>query len=189
MFSYSTTGKRLLDICLSAAGLAFTLPLIVAVALVIRTTLGSPMLFTQVRPGRHGRPFILYKFRSMSDARAPDGELLGDEARLTAVGHWLRKLSLDELPQLWNVLRGEMSLVGPRPLIETEDQLVDGWGRRRLELTPGITGLWQVLGRTAIPFEEMVKLDYLYVANWSVWGDIRLILRTLPVILSRRGAN
>jgi lipopolysaccharide/colanic/teichoic acid biosynthesis glycosyltransferase len=97
--------------------------------------------------------------------------------------------SADELPQLWNVLRGEMSLVGPRPLIESEDQLVEGWARGRLDLTPGITGYWQVLGRTIIPFAEMVKLDYLYVTNWSLWTDIRLILRTLPVVLTRRGAN
>jgi lipopolysaccharide/colanic/teichoic acid biosynthesis glycosyltransferase len=96
---------------------------------------------------------------------------------------------LDELPQLWNVVRGEMSLVGPRPLIPAEDEHVQAWARRRLDLTPGITGYWQVLGRTRIPFEEMVKLDYLYVMNWSWWEDVRLMLRTLPVVICGRGAN
>ncbi|HWX88397.1 MAG TPA: sugar transferase, partial [Solirubrobacteraceae bacterium] len=105
------------------------------------------------------------------------------------VGRLLRLTSLDELPQLWNVLRGDMSLVGPRPLVVEEDRMVDDWARGRLDLTPGVTGLWQVLGRTSIPFEEMVKLDYLYVTNWSLWGDVRLMLRTLPVVLRRRGAN
>ncbi len=101
----------------------------------------------------------------------------------------MRRLSLDELPQLWNVVRGEMSMVGPRPLIPAEDERVLGWARGRLDLTPGITGYWQVLGRTRIPFEEMVKLDYLYVMNWSLWEDVRLMLRTLPVVLGGRGAN
>jgi len=96
---------------------------------------------------------------------------------------------LDEVPQLWNVVRGEMSLVGPRPLIPAEDEHVQTWARRRLDLTPGITGYWQVLGRTRIPFEEMVKLDYLYVMNWSLWEDVRLMLRTLPVVIAGRGAN
>jgi lipopolysaccharide/colanic/teichoic acid biosynthesis glycosyltransferase len=108
---------------------------------------------------------------------------------LIGAGRFLRLASLDELPQLWNVLKGDMSLVGPRPLVAEEDRMVDDWARGRLDLTPGITGLWQVLGRTSIPFEEMVKLDYLYVTNWSLWGDIRLILRTLPVVLRRDGAN
>jgi lipopolysaccharide/colanic/teichoic acid biosynthesis glycosyltransferase len=114
---------------------------------------------------------------------------LDRDPRITRVGRVLRLTSLDELPQLWNVLKGEMSLVGPRPLIESEDGQIGGWARSRLDLTPGLTGLWQVLGRTNIPFEEMVKLDYLYVTNWSLWGDIRLILRTLPIVLARRGAN
>jgi lipopolysaccharide/colanic/teichoic acid biosynthesis glycosyltransferase len=114
---------------------------------------------------------------------------LEHDPRITRVGRFLRLASLDELPQLWNVLLGDMSLVGPRPLIPEEDSMVDEWARGRLDLTPGITGLWQVLGRTSIPFEEMVKLDYLYVTNWSLWGDLRLMIRTLPVVLKGNGAN
>jgi sugar transferase EpsL len=189
MFSYSTTGKRLLDICLSAAGLAFTLPLIVAVALVIRTTLGSPMLFTQVRPGRHGRPFILYKFRSMSDARAPDGELLGDEARLTAVGHWLRKLSLDELPQLWNVLKGDMSLVGPRPLLMEYLPLYSPKQARRHEVRPGITGWAQVNGRNAVSWEERFDLDLWYVERVSLTLDLRILSMTVLRVVRPHGIS
>jgi lipopolysaccharide/colanic/teichoic acid biosynthesis glycosyltransferase len=189
MFSYSTTGKRLLDICLSAAGLAFTLPLIVAVALVIRTTLGSPMLFTQVRPGRHGRPFILYKFRSMSDARAPDGELLGDEARLTAVGHWLRKLSLDELPQLWNVLKGDMSLIGPRPLLMEYLPLYSPKQARRHEVRPGITGWAQVNGRNAVSWEERFDLDLWYVERVSLTLDLRILSMTVLRVVRPHGIS
>ena len=112
-----------------------------------------------------------------------------DDPRVTRVGRFLRLTSLDELPQLWNVLRGEMSLVGPRPLVEDEGGQLVGWRRSRIDLKPGLTGLWQVLGRTSIPFEEMIKLDYVYVTNWSMWNDIRLLLRTLPIVLGRRGAN
>ena len=193
--------KRGMDL-LGASLLLFLLaPLMLGIAVVVRVTSPGPALFRQRRIGRHGRSFELRKFRTMYlDAEQRVDELrafskdpnwlhLDDDPRITPVGRFLRRTSLDELPQLWTVLRGDMSIVGPRPLIESEDDLVDGWGRRRLELTPGITGLWQVLGRTNIPFEEMVKLDYLYVTSWSAWGDIRLILRTLPAILSRRGAN
>jgi lipopolysaccharide/colanic/teichoic acid biosynthesis glycosyltransferase len=115
--------------------------------------------------------------------------MLDHDPRVTRVGRFLRKASVDELPQLWNVLRGEMSLVGPRPMPLDTDAQINGWGRRRLDLTPGITGLWQVLGRTTIPFDEMIKLDYLYVTNWSLWGDVKLLLRTVFVVMNRRGAN
>jgi lipopolysaccharide/colanic/teichoic acid biosynthesis glycosyltransferase len=125
----------------------------------------------------------------LAQSKDPGWLHLEHDPRVTRVGRLLRLSSLDELPQLWNVLKGEMSLVGPRPLAEAEDRQLEGWRRSRVDLTPGITGLWQVLGRTSIPFEEMIKLDYLYVTNWSLWTDIRLILRTLPVVLLRRGAN
>ena len=176
-------------------------PLIALVALAVKLGLRGTVLFRQRRIGRKGRSFRLLKFRTMvpgaerqveellERSEDPNWLKLDHDPRITRVGRVLRLTSLDELPQLWNVLRGDMSLVGPRPLIETEDATVGGWARTRLDLAPGITGLWQVLGRTNIPFEEMVKLDYLYVTNWSLWLDIKLLLRTCLVIVHRRGAN
>jgi lipopolysaccharide/colanic/teichoic acid biosynthesis glycosyltransferase len=123
------------------------------------------------------------------DANESSGPLfkIREDPRVTRVGYWVRKLSLDELPQLINVLKGEMSLVGPRPFVIYEDDKIAGWARRRLDLTPGITGLWQVMGRNEIGFDEMVKLDYLYVNNWSLWWDVKILLRTAPVVFLRRG--
>ncbi|MFL5779846.1 MAG: sugar transferase, partial [Thermoleophilaceae bacterium] len=193
--------KRALDIAGSTFLLLVTAPLFVVIALAVKLDSRGPVLFRQRRVGRDGGQFPLLKFRTMcEDAEERVEELrkfskdphwlhLENDPRLTRVGRVLRHLSLDELPQLLNVLRGEMSLVGPRPLVEAEDQRVGGWARSRLDLTPGITGSWQVLGRTSIPFEEMVKLDYLYVTNWSLWTDIRLIMRTLPAVVTRRGVN
>jgi exopolysaccharide biosynthesis polyprenyl glycosylphosphotransferase len=193
--------KRTMDLALASVGLLVFAPLMVIVAIAIKLDSPGPLLFRQERVGRAGRRFRLLKFRTMvADAEQRRAELLAlstdphwlkleHDPRISRVGRHLRHLSVDELPQLWNVLRGEMSIVGPRPLIAAEDALVKGWGRGRLDLTPGITGYWQVLGRTRIPFEEMVKLDYLYVMNWSLWTDLRLIMRTLPTVLSRRGAN
>jgi lipopolysaccharide/colanic/teichoic acid biosynthesis glycosyltransferase len=193
--------KRSLDFIGAAVLTVLLLPMLVAIAVAIKLDSRGPVFFRQSRVGKGDSRFDVLKFRTMhTDAEARRAELLADsidpnwlhlenDPRITRVGQRLRHLSLDELPQLWNVLRGEMSLVGPRPLIEEEDQMIGGWGRSRLDLTPGITGVWQVLGRTNIPFEEMVKLDYLYVTNWSLWTDVRLILRTLPVVISRRGAN
>ena len=193
--------KRSVDLVGSAALLIVLAPAMAVIAIAIKLDSRGPILFAQERIGKEGHRFRVRKFRTMIvDAEAlvdelrahskdPDWLHLDHDPRITRVGRFLRHTSLDELPQLWNVLVGEMSLVGPRPLIESEDKLIGGWGRSRLQLTPGITGSWQVLGRTSIPFEEMVKLDYLYVANWSLWTDIRLILRTLPVVLSRRGVN
>jgi exopolysaccharide biosynthesis polyprenyl glycosylphosphotransferase len=193
--------KRCLDL-LGAATLGLILmPLLVAVAVAIKVDSRGPVFFRQRRVGKGGERFYVLKFRTMHvDAEARREELLAqskdpnwlhleDDPRITRVGRRVRHLSLDELPQLWNVLKGEMSLVGPRPLIESEDEMIGGWGRSRLDLTPGLTGVWQVLGRTNIPFEEMVKLDYLYVTNWSLWTDIRLLLRTPPAVVTRRGAN
>jgi exopolysaccharide biosynthesis polyprenyl glycosylphosphotransferase len=193
--------KRALDIAGAATLLVVLLPVLLAVALAVKLDSRGPVFFRQSRVGKGSTRFNVLKFRTMyADAEARREELLADsidpnwlhledDPRITRVGRRLRHLSLDELPQLWNVLRGEMSLVGPRPLIEAEDKMIGGWGRSRLDLTPGITGVWQVLGRTNIPFEEMVKLDYLYVTNWSLWTDIRLLLRTLPVVITRRGVN
>ena len=193
--------KRGMDLLIATASLIVLAPLLGVLALAIKLDSRGPVLFAQERVGRGGRRFRLFKLRTMTvDAEQrraeliaqssdPDWLKLDHDPRVTGVGRWLRRLSLDELPQLWNVVRGEMSLVGPRPLIPAEDEHVQAWARGRLDLTPGITGYWQVLGRTRIPFEEMVKLDYLYVMNWSLWEDVRLMLRTLPVVIGGRGAN
>jgi exopolysaccharide biosynthesis polyprenyl glycosylphosphotransferase len=193
--------KRAMDVAGAALLLVVASPLLVVVALAVKLDSRGPALFRQARVGRAGRRFELVKFRTMvvgaeerqeelaALSRDSHWLLLDHDPRVTRVGRLLRVTSLDELPELWNVLKGEMSLVGPRPLIESEHRQLDGWLRARVDLTPGLTGLWQVLGRTNIPFEEMIKLDYLYVTNWSLWTDVRLILRTLPVVVTRRGAN
>jgi exopolysaccharide biosynthesis polyprenyl glycosylphosphotransferase len=193
--------KRCLDLVGSLGLLILTSPVLVAIAIAIKLDSRGPVFFRQRRVGKGGRRFKVVKFRTMrpdaeervqelrAQSRDPNWLHLEQDPRITRVGRFLRLASLDELPQLWNVLKGEMSLVGPRPLIESEDRQVAGWARSRLDLTPGITGFWQVLGRTSIPFEEMVKLDYLYVTNWSLWTDIRLILRTVPAVVTKRGAN
>jgi exopolysaccharide biosynthesis polyprenyl glycosylphosphotransferase len=193
--------KRCFDLIVASLLMIVSLVPLAVIAVAIRLDSSGPILFRQERIGKSGRHFRLLKFRTMvADAEERREELfsrsldpnwlhLDHDPRVTRVGRFLRLSSLDELPQLWNVLRGEMSLVGPRPLVEEEDRLVDGWMRGRLDLMPGITGLWQVLGRTSIPFDEMVKIDYLYVANWSLWFDVRILIRTLPIVLSRRGAN
>jgi exopolysaccharide biosynthesis polyprenyl glycosylphosphotransferase len=193
--------KRALDIVGSLAMLLACTPLLVAIVLAIKLDSRGPVLFRQRRVGRGGRRFYVLKFRTMvdhadrmvdgllADSRDPDWLLLDCDPRVTRVGRALRRTSLDELPQLWNVLKGEMSLVGPRPLIESEDCKIHGWGRSRIDLTPGMTGLWQVLGRTSIPFSGMITLDYLYVTNWSLWRDVKLLLSTVPALLSQRGAN
>jgi exopolysaccharide biosynthesis polyprenyl glycosylphosphotransferase len=192
--------KRCLDLSFTIVGLILLAPMFAFIAVAIKLDSRGPVFFKQRRMGRDQRVFEIIKFRTMhvgaEQQRAdllPDNESTGplfkirDDPRVTRVGWWVRTLSLDELPQLFNVLKGEMSLVGPRPFVIYEDDKIAGWARRRLELTPGITGLWQVLGRNDIGFEEMVKLDYLYVNNWSLWWDVKLLLRTAPIIFSRRG--
>jgi exopolysaccharide biosynthesis polyprenyl glycosylphosphotransferase len=193
--------KRGLDVTVSAAAMPVLLLLLPVVAAAIKLDSPGPVFFRQERVGRGGRHFHMLKLRTMvSDAEArlmalqeqsahPAWLLVDRDPRVTRLGGLLRVTSIDELPQLWNVLKGEMSLVGPRPMPLATDRCISGWGRRRLDLAPGITGMWQVLGRTSIPFEDMLKLDYLYVTNWSVWGDVRLLLRTVSVVLSRHGAN
>jgi exopolysaccharide biosynthesis polyprenyl glycosylphosphotransferase len=192
--------KRGMDIAGAAALLALLAPLLAIIAVLVRATSPGPALFRQRRMGRHDRPFEMLKFRTMfdgaderkDDLRA-DNEASGglfkivDDPRVTSVGRVLRRSSLDELPQLINVLRGEMSLVGPRPLVVDEDRQVEGWQRHRLLLTPGMTGMWQVFGSSRIPLEEMVKIDYLYGANWSLWSDVKILLRTVPYVVGRRG--
>jgi exopolysaccharide biosynthesis polyprenyl glycosylphosphotransferase len=192
--------KRAIDVAVAGGGLTLLSPLLLAIALVVKLTSRGPVLFGQERIGRRNEPFCMFKFRTMvHDADEMKAELehlneveapmfkIADDPRVTRIGRWLRRLSLDELPQLWNVVRGEMSLVGPRPLVPLEDHQVIGYHRERLDLTPGLTGPWQVLGRTSIPFAEMVKLDYLYVSEWSLWNDFKLLVRTAPVVLQARG--
>jgi exopolysaccharide biosynthesis polyprenyl glycosylphosphotransferase len=197
--------KRSIDIAGAMLGLALLSPLFLACAIAIKLNSKGPVLFRQTRIGRGQQPFTILKFRTMGeDAEARKADLahlnahladdprmfkIPDDPRVTSVGRVLRKYSIDELPQLWNVLRGQMSLVGPRPLIPHEHQYVADWGLRRLDLTPGLTGLWQVFGRSEIPFSEMLVLDYLYVTNWTLWGDIKLVARTIPALMGKtRGA-
>jgi exopolysaccharide biosynthesis polyprenyl glycosylphosphotransferase len=191
--------KRAFDVVGSGLGLVLVAPFMATVAAVIKLTSAGPVLFRQTRVGRDGHTFEMLKFRSMHDgADARKAELLSrneadglfkiaDDPRITPVGRLLRRTSLDELPQLFNVLRGQMSLVGPRPLVLEEDRCVEGWYRRRLSLTPGMTGDWQIFGAARIPLREMATIDYLYVSNWSLWADIKILLRTIPCVIGRRG--
>ncbi len=193
--------KRSVDIVTSALALVLFAPLMPVIALAIRLDSRGPILFKQARVGRYGCHFRLLKFRTMvieadqmvdglmAQSKDPDCLSLSQDPRVTRVGRFLRITSLDEIPQLWNVLIGDMSLVGPRPLPERDDRKIKGWSRHRLDLRPGLTGPWQVLGRNNIPFREMVDIDNDYAAGWSLWGDIRLILRTVPAVASRRGSN
>jgi exopolysaccharide biosynthesis polyprenyl glycosylphosphotransferase len=192
--------KRAMDIVGSVVVLTLFAPVMAVIALVIKLTSPGPVLFRQVRIGRDHQPFTMYKFRTMVDgadglkdqlahlnqAQYPMFKI-SDDPRITKVGRFLRRTSLDEFPQLWNVLRGQMSLVGPRPLVPSEDAKVIGWHRARLDISPGLTGPWQVMGRSAIPLSEMVKLDYRYIADWSLWNDLKLLVRTAPVVLLRQG--
>ena len=197
--------KRLMDISVSAFLLVALAPLLLACAIAIKLESPGPVLFRQRRVGRGGRRFELLKFRSMyadAEARKEDvAELalhdgahehgifkVARDPRVTRVGRMLRRLSLDELPQFFNILRGDMSLVGPRPLPEEEHERIEGHFRRRVDLMPGLTGLWQVHGRSDIPFDGMVDLDYLYVTNWSLWRDVKLLVRTVSVVVRGRGA-
>jgi exopolysaccharide biosynthesis polyprenyl glycosylphosphotransferase len=196
--------KRSLDLFVAATGLVLLSPLLIGVAAVIKLDSRGPVFFRQVRMGAGDRTFRVFKFRTMvANAESLKHEIahlnmhrdgdarmfkVPDDPRITRSGRFLRRWRIDELPQLINVLIGDMSLVGPRPLILDEDQHVASWARRRLDLKPGITGLWQVLGASDIPFDEMTKLDYLYVTNWSLREDLRLILLTLPALTRARAA-
>jgi lipopolysaccharide/colanic/teichoic acid biosynthesis glycosyltransferase len=179
--------KRAFDLAAAAAGLLLLLPLLALLAGLIRLRLGSPVLFTQVRPGRHGRPFTVVKFRSMSDARNPAGELLPDAERLPAFGRFLRACSLDELPQLWCVLRGDMSLVGPRPLLMKYLPLYSGEQARRHLVRPGITGWAQVHGRNALSWQDKFAHDVWYVDHCSPWLDLWILALTALKVVVRDG--
>jgi exopolysaccharide biosynthesis polyprenyl glycosylphosphotransferase len=191
--------KRTFDLAVASVALVAMAPIMAVIAIAIRLDSKGPILFRQVRAGREGVPFEMLKFRSMvPDAEQLKGQLshlnearngmfkIAADPRVTRVGRFCRRTSLDELPQLFNVLRGEMSLVGPRPLVLDEDARVTGYARARLQLTPGMTGHWQILGSARIPMDEMLGIDYLYVANWSLWSDVKILLRTVPYVLAQR---
>ena len=181
--------KRLFDVVASACALLLlALPLLVVIWMV-RRKLGSPVFFAQVRPGMHGKPFKMVKFRSMTSERGTDGELLPDAERLTPFGRFLRSTSLDELPELWNVLKGDMSLVGPRPLLMEYLPLYSPEQARRHEVRPGITGWAQVNGRNAISWEDKFKLDVWYVDHCSLWLDIKILWLTVKKVLVREGIS
>lgn len=192
--------KRAFDLCLTIPALIVLSPLLLVIAVAVKIDGPGPIIFRQARVGRDDKPFEIVKFRTMvvgaegmRDSLVDDNESIGPlfkirkDPRVTRTGRLLRRFSMDELPQLLNVIRGTMSLVGPRPFVTYEDDKIDGWARRRLDLTPGITGLWQVLGRNDIEYDEMVKLDYIYVTNWSLWWDVKLLIRTVPIVFGQRG--
>lgn len=181
--------KRLLDCLAAAVGLALlALPLAV-IAVLVRWNMGGPVLFVQQRPGYHGRPFRLVKFRTMTGARDARGRLLPDGERLTRIGRWLRATSLDELPELWNVLRGDMSLVGPRPLLMEYLPLYSERQARRHEVRPGLTGWSQVNGRNTVDWPARLEMDVWYVDHRSLGLDLRILLRTLGLVLRREGIH
>lgn len=180
------TIKRLIDVSVAALGLIIFAPFMVVIALVLYLTQGPPILFRHVRPGYRERPFAVLKFRTMTNAASRDGTLLPDAERLTRVGRFLRKTSLDELPQLWNVLRGDMSLVGPRPLLVRYLPYYTDRERLRFSVRPGITGLAQLHGRNHTPWSERLELDAWYVENWSLWLDIEILVLTLINVIARK---
>jgi len=181
--------KRILDFFASLVGLILLSPLLLLTALLIRFKLGTPVLFRQQRPGLHGRPFLVYKFRTMTDARDVDGNLLPDEVRLTSFGRLLRKLSIDELPQLINVLKGELSLVGPRPLLMEYLPLYSPEQARRHNVKPGITGWAQVNGRNALSWEDKFRHDVWYVDNQTFLIDLKILAMTFIKVFKREGIS
>jgi lipopolysaccharide/colanic/teichoic acid biosynthesis glycosyltransferase len=184
---YAAAGKRLLDLLLAGGAIVLFLPFWLLLALMVRIQMGSPVLFRQERPGKDGRPFTLFKFRSMTQARGADGALLPDDQRLTRFGRLLRASSFDELPELLNIVRGEMSLVGPRPLLVRYLALYTPSQARRHEVRPGLTGWAQINGRNDIPISKRIELDVWYVDHLSLRLDLRIILLTVPRVLRSRG--
>ena len=181
--------KRCFDIVFSILGAVLLLPIIIVVAWTIKRKLGSPILFRQIRPGLNGKPFEMVKFRTMRDAIDASGQPLPDSERLTQFGSFLRSSSLDELPELWNVLKGDMSLVGPRPLLMEYLQLYSREQHRRHEVRPGVSGWAQVNGRNALSWEEKFRLDIWYVDNQSLWLDLKIIFLTFKKVMVREGIN
>jgi exopolysaccharide biosynthesis polyprenyl glycosylphosphotransferase len=200
-FSFQRIMKRVVDVVFSLIALILCAPLMALIALLIKLDSPGPVLFGQKRVGKGGRIFTLYKFRSMQPDAEAQQELLADlneadgplfkircDPRCTRVGRWLRRFSLDELPQFYNVLRGDMSLIGPRPALPSEVEKYQPWHRRRLDVAPGITGLWQVSGRSDLPFDEMALLDIYYIEQWSPGLDFKILLRTIPTVIFGDGA-
>ena len=189
MFLYRSYGKRMLDITLTVPAVILFSPLLAVIAFLVRFKMGPPILFSQQRPGLNGKPFICYKFRTMTNAHDTNGNLLPDSDRITAFGRFFRSISLDELPTLINVIKGDMSLVGPRPLLMQYLDRYTPEQARRHEVKPGITGWAQVNGRNAVTWEEKFKLDIWYVDNWSLYLDLKISLMTIWKILKREGIN
>ena len=181
--------KRVFDLLLSIPVLILVSPVIIVVTLLVRMRLGSPVFFSQLRPGLHARPFYMLKFRTMTNTRGSDGRLLLDDKRMTRLGNFLRRTSIDELPEFVNVFKGDMSLVGPRPLLMQYLDRYTPEQARRHEVKPCITGWAQVNGRNAITWEEKFKLDVWYVDNWSLWLDIKVVAMTIWKILKREGIS
>jgi len=181
--------KRFFDLLITSLGLIIILPLMLLISLLVRIFLGNPALFRQPRPGYKGRPFITYKFRTMTNRCGADGNLLPDAERLTPFGRFLRSTSLDDLPQLFNVLRGEMSLVGPRPLLMQYLERYTPEQARRHDVLPGITGWAQINGRNALDWDEKFRLDVWYVDHWSFWLDVKILIVTPWKVFKREGIN
>jgi sugar transferase EpsL len=181
--------KRLFDLLAASLGLLVISPILLAVAILVRIVHGSPVLFGQKRPGLHGHPFRIFKFRTMTDAHATDGSLLPDEQRLTPLGRFLRATSMDEFPELFNILRGEMSLVGPRPLLMQYLERYSPEQARRHDVLPGITGWAQVNGRNALTWEDKFRLDVWYVDHWSFWLDLKILFLTVSKVFKREGIS
>ena len=181
--------KHFFDLVMAVPSVIILSSVFILIGFFVRMKIGSPVLFKQVRPGLHGRPFVIYKFRTMTDGRDEDGVLLPDGERLTRLGRFLRKTSMDELPELFNVIKGDMSIVGPRPLLMQYLDRYTPEQARRHEVKPGITGWAQVNGRNAISWEDKFKLDVWYVDNWSLWMDVKIILMTVMKVLKGEGVS
>lgn len=181
--------KRITDLALTLSALILLFPLLMLLAALVRITLGRPVLFVQQRVGLGGKPLKLFKFRTMTDARSSDGHLLSDAARLTPLGRFLRRTSLDELPELYNVIKGDLSLVGPRPLLMHYLPYYTKREQLRHSVKPGLTGWAQINGRNYLPWDKRLALDVWYVENWSLWLDLKILMRTLAKVIAREGVS